>query len=263
MKQVTPSFIDTHAHLGMLEHSPISAILERAKEQGISKMITVSTHEESWRINEQFAANSPDIYFTLGLHPHDAEKVPNCENAIRNFYEASDLKNKCVAIGETGLDFYYNFAGKGAQISQFETQVNLAKEWNLPLVIHCREAFQDLFSSLSKVGIPKRTGVMHCFTGTSEEALESIKLGFSISFSGIVTFKNAEALRETAKLIPEDRLLIETDCPFLAPVPHRGKKNEPSFLPHTAHVIATARGVSVDKIAEITTQNALRLFALS
>lgn len=262
MSAIHPTFIDTHAHLGMLEHSPIAEILDRAKAQGISKMITVATHEESWKVNEEFAAKSPDIYFTLGLHPHDAEKVPNCEKAMRAFYEASHQKQKCVAIGETGLDFYYNFAGKAAQIAQFETQVKLAQDWDLPLVIHCREAFPDLFASLKKVGVPKKVGVMHCFTGTMEEAKESIKMGFSISFSGIVTFKNAELLREVAKAIPEDRLLIETDCPFLAPVPHRGKKNEPSFLPHTAQVIAAARNVSLEQVAKVTTNNAIRVFGL-
>jgi len=262
MSSTQLSFIDTHAHLGMLEHSPIEQILDRAKTQGISKMITVATHEESWKVNEQFAASSPDIYFTLGLHPHDAEKVPNCEQAMRTFYGASKYRQKCVAIGETGLDFFYNFAGKEAQVAQFETQVRLAEEWNLPLVIHCREAFPDLFKSLKKVGVPKRAGVMHCFTGTTEEALESIDMGFSISFSGIITFKNAESLRETVKKIPEDKLLIETDCPFLAPMPHRGKKNEPAYLPHTAQVIATARGATLSEIAKITTQNAVRVFKL-
>jgi TatD DNase family protein len=256
------SFIDTHAHLGMLDHSPIEEIISRAKEQGISKMITVATHEESWSVNEKFAANSPDIFFTLGLHPHDAEKVPNCEKSLRNYYQNSPHKNKCVAIGETGLDFFYNFSGKESQIDQFETQVRLAHEWNLPLVIHCREAFSELFNSLRKVGIPPKAGVMHCFTGTTEEALESIKLGCSISFSGIITFKNAESLRQTVKEIPEDRILVETDCPFLAPVPHRGKKNEPSFLPHTAGVIAAVRGVSLEHIAKITTENAIRVFGL-
>jgi len=256
------TFIDTHAHLGMLDHSPIEEIIARAKAQRISKMITVATHEESWPINEKLAAKSPDIFFTLGLHPHDAEKVPNCENNLRNYYKNSPNKNKCVAIGETGLDFFYDFASKEAQIDQFETQVRLAQEWNLPLVIHCREAFSDLFKALRKIGVPTKAGVMHCFTGTTEEAMESIALGFSISFSGIITFKNAEDLRKTAKEIPEDRLLIETDCPFLAPVPHRGKKNEPSFLPHIAEVIATVRGVSLEHIAKITTENAIRVFGL-
>lgn len=262
MSAEQPIFIDTHAHLGMLEHSPIEDILKRATEQKVSKIITVSTHEESWTVNERFAAQSPDIYFTIGLHPHDAEKVPNCEKALRGFYEASSHKNKCVAIGETGLDFYYNFAGKEAQVAQFETQVRLAQEWDLPLVIHCREAFQDLFKSLKRVGIPKRAGVMHCFTGTTDEALQSIDLGFNISFSGIITFKNAEGLRETVKCVPEDKLLIETDCPFLAPVPNRGKKNEPSFLPHTAQVIADVRGVTRAHIADITTRNAINFFKL-
>ncbi len=256
------SFIDTHAHLGMLEHSPIDEIIARAKAQGISKMITVATHEESWGINEKLAAHSPDIYFTVGLHPHDAEKVPNCEKNLKAFYGGSQHKNKCVAIGETGLDFFYNFAGKEAQVAQFETQIRLAQEWDLPLVIHCREAFEELFKSLKKVGVPKKAGVMHCFTGTTSEALEAVKMGFSISFSGIVTFKNAEALRDTAKEVPEDRLLIETDCPFLTPVPHRGEKNEPSFLPHTAKALAVARNISVEHLAKITTENAMRVFSL-
>ncbi len=256
------SFIDTHAHLAMLDHAPLEDILARARAQGISKMITVSTHEESWAANEKISAASADIYFTLGLHPHDSEKVPNCEKALRSFYAASSLKKKCVAVGETGLDFFYNFAGKEAQISQFETQIKLASDWNMPLVIHCREAFHMLFESLKKIGVPKKAGVMHCFTGTTEEALESVKLGFSISFSGILTFKNGDSLRATAKEIPEDRLLIETDCPFLAPVPNRGKKNEPSFLPSTAAVLAAVRGASIEHIAKITSENAIKLFNL-
>ena len=138
MSQPVYSFIDTHAHLGMLDHAPSEEIIARAKAQGITKMITVATHEESWSVNEGFASKSPNIYFTLGLHPHDAEKVPNCENKMREFYQNSFHKKKCVAIGETGLDFFYNFAGREPQIEQFETQIKLAQEWDLPLVIHCR-----------------------------------------------------------------------------------------------------------------------------
>ena len=255
-------YFDSHAHLAMLEHAPLADILNNAKAAQVETMVTVSTNEASWPLNQALAEKYAQLYYTLGLHPHDAEHWSHCKNKLREFYLNSPIKKKCVAIGETGLDNYYDFCPQALQTECFEGQIKLAHEFNLPLVIHCREAFESLFNSLNKIGIPKRAGIMHCFTGTKQEALTAVEMGFSISFSGILTFKNSEDLRLTAKEVPMERLLLETDCPFLAPVPFRGKKNEPSFLPHTANVLAKVRGLSVDEIAKVTTDNAKRLFEI-
>lgn len=256
------SFIDTHAHLAMLEHSPLDLILSRAKLAGIEKMITVSTDEGSWESNENIAAAHPHIYFTLGIHPHDAIRWAECAHKLAPIYHRNAQTRKCVAIGEIGLDFHYNLSPREIQLDVLESQLQLAKDLNLPVVIHCRDAFEELYHSIRKIGLTPWGGVMHCFTGSTQNAKDAMDLGLKISFSGILTFKNAEALRETAKTIPIENLVLETDCPFLAPVPFRGKPNEPSYLPQTAHTLAAVRGETIESIAEQTTQNALSLFQL-
>lgn len=255
------SFVDTHSHLSMLTHDSIENILSRASEAHLEKLITVSTEESNWSANQELAEKYDSIYYTLGMHPHETSRFVQCASELLSLFPDQKAPSKCVAIGEIGLDFYYSHAPKDLQISAFEMQLELAKKVQLPVVIHCREAFADLFPVLERVNSPY-AGVMHCFTGTTEEAQKSLDLGFYISFSGIVTFKNAEPLRETAKTIPLNRLLIETDCPFLAPLPHRGKPNEPSYLPLTASCLATVRGSSLEEIARSTFQNAVELFQL-
>ncbi len=254
--------VDTHAHLAMLEHDPLENILTRARTQGVYRMISVSTDEGSWESNRNLAYSHEDLYFTLGLHPHDAIRWVECAAKLDSFFVDGKPPKKCVAIGEMGLDFHYDFCPREIQVDVFESQLMVAKKYDLPVVIHCRDAFEQLFISIEKVGLGSRGGVLHCFTGTLEDALRGIEMGLKVSFSGIVTFKNAEGLRETAKHLPADSLLVETDCPYLAPMPFRGKPNEPAFLPMTVQTLALARNAQPEEIAELTTKNALEFFQL-
>jgi TatD DNase family protein len=254
-------FFDTHAHLPLLEHSPVNEVLDRATAAGVTEMVTVATELSNWESSRAFAQASPGVYYTVGLHPHQAQDWPNCEAEIGALF-AQGVPPKCVGIGETGMDFHYNFADRETQIRAFEGQLQVAKKYNLPLIIHCREAFADLFASIQKHGLGPAGGVMHCFTGGAPDAKGAIALGLKISFSGILTFKNAEPLREAAHAIGLSEIVLETDCPYLAPIPNRGKPNEPSFLPHTAAVLATTLGVTIAEVAEKTTANARRLFQL-
>jgi len=253
--------VDTHAHLAMLEQSPLENILAHAKAQGVEKMVTVSTDEGSWESNRNIATAHPHIFYTLGLHPHDSLRFAECAGQLNDFF-TNGAPEKCVGIGEMGLDFHYNFSPREIQLDVFEAQLVLAKKVELPIIIHCRDAFSELYETIRRVGLSDRGGVMHCFTGNTEQALEAIELGLMISFSGILTFKNSAPLRETAGKVPDSSLLVETDCPFLAPVPFRGKPNEPAFLPMTAQTLAAARGVAAEYIADLTFQNAIRFFRI-
>ena len=250
----------------MLEHSSVEEVLERAREAGLSKMITVSTEAANWESNRLLAEKYPHIYYSLGVHPHEVRQWVESAPTLRNYFEAADktlsVPLKCVAIGEIGLDFYYDFCPQELQIDVFEAQLKLAKEVNLPVIIHCRDAFAQLFESIQKVGLGSRSAILHCFTGTVSEAQTALEVGLKISFSGILTFKNAEPLREAARAIPLSELMIETDCPYLAPIPYRGKPNEPAYLSHTASVLAEIKGVTVDEIALQTSQNAIDFFEL-
>ena len=254
-------YTDTHAHLSMLDQASIEQILLRAKMQGVKRIITVSTSEENWEANRQFAEEHEGVYYSLGLHPHDAIRWPECAASLDGYFKSS-IPKKCVAIGEMGLDFYYEFSPREIQTDVFESQMQLAKRVGLPIIVHCRDSFEVLFSSTRKVGLGKRGGVMHCFTGNTDQAKEALSLGFKISFSGILTFKNSHALRETAKQIPQSEILIETDCPYLTPMPFRGKPNEPSYVVLTAEVLASTLSKSVEEIAQLTTENAVTFFAL-
>lgn len=258
MNEVFTPLIDTHCHLGMLEHGTSEEILARAKDAGITRMVTVSVDEPSWGVNRKFAEHHDHVFYSVGLHPHEAKDWRDCRDRMKALAPAP----KCVAIGEMGLDFYYNHSDREAQIEAFEEQLEFAKGVGLPIIIHCRDAFDDLFSIIRKKGLGPAGGVMHCFTGGPPDAKDAVDLGLHISFSGIVTFKNAETLREAARIIPEESILVETDCPFLAPVPHRGKPNEPSFLPHTLQQVAAVRKVDPQALAEKTTENAVRFFSL-
>ncbi len=255
-------FVDTHAHLALLEHSPLEEILKRAEWAGITKMISVSTDEPSWESNRNLALAHPNIYYSIGLHPHDAVRWTECAANMEKLFE-NGVPPKCVAIGELGLDFHYNMSPPDIQVHVLESQFAMARKYELPVIIHCRDAFDELYGAIRRVGLSPRTGVMHCFTGDTVRAKEALDLGLKISFSGIVTFKNAATLREAAKIIPADSLLVETDCPFLAPIPFRGKPNEPAFMPLTAQTLAEVRGVTPEEIAEQTTRNAIDFFRLA
>ncbi len=254
-------FVDTHAHLPLLEHAPIPEILERAAAAGVETLVTVATELSNWESSRKHAEENAGVFYTVGLHPHQADQWAECEKKLTRLF-AGGVPKKCVGIGETGLDFHYNYAGREDQIQALEAQLLLAKQHSLPIVLHCREAFEELFTSIKKIGLSAAGGVMHCFTGTTPDAKAAIDLGLKISFSGILTFKNADPLREAAKALPLSEIVLETDCPFLAPIPFRGKPNEPSFLPQTAVVLAGAQGKTLETIAEATTLNAKRLFQL-
>ncbi len=254
--------IDTHAHLFMLEHDPLEKILERSRAAGVDKLITVSTDEKNWSDNQRISEAHENIFFTLGMHPHDTSRWQECAAELSRLLTPGKVHKKCVAVGELGLDYHYNRSPQDVQRDVLEAQVLLAKAVNLPIVIHCRDAFEDLYNLLRKVGLPARGGVMHCFTGGKKDLKGALDLGLHISFSGILTFKTAAELREASKDVPKDCLLIETDCPFLAPIPHRGKPNEPAYLPMTAHCLATARGESVANVAGLTHENAVKFFQI-
>jgi len=255
-------FVDTHAHLAMLEHAKLSDVLERAKAANIDKLVTVSVDEKSWEQNRMLAESYPHVWYSLGLHPHEAKEWSECKSRFLEAWTLAKANGKCVALGEMGLDFYYNHSERDLQINCFEEQLKLAKEWELPVIIHCRDAFQETYQAIRKVGLSSRGGVMHCFTGNKQQALEAIDLGLFISFSGILTFKTAQDLKEAAQKIDLSRIVLETDCPFLAPVPHRGKPNEPSLLPETAKVLAGLRNLSLEAVCSSTSQNASRLFSI-
>lgn len=257
---MTPELVDSHAHLAMLKDEPMESFLARAKEAGVTRLISVSTEPGDWSANRD-AATRPGVWYTLGLHPHEAEKWKSCKPTLESFF-SSGVPDRCVAIGEMGLDFYYDNAPKDAQIEALEDQLRLAKRVNLPVSIHCRDAFFALYDSIKRVGLGSRGGVLHCFTGTEDEAKRGIDVGLKVSFSGILTFKNAAPLREAAGKLPRDSILVETDCPFLAPIPMRGKTNEPAFLPFTVQTLALTWGESIETVAERTTRNAVELFHL-
>lgn len=257
-------YVDTHAHLALLEHTTPEEAIDRAHAALVTRMITVSTNEGNWEPNRRLAQTQVGLYYTLGVHPHDAHTWPEAGGKLFQWFSPfPKVPAKCVAIGEMGLDFYYDFCPKDVQIQAFESQLALAKQVGLPVVIHCRDAFELLYDSIKRVGLGPRGGVLHCFTGTAAEARTGLDLGLKISFSGILTFRNAASLRETARAIPLTDLLIETDCPYLAPIPYRGKPNEPGLLPLTAACLAGAVGSTVQEIADQTTLNAVEFFQLA
>ncbi len=254
-------YVDSHAHLSMCDQSSTEDILERAKQAGVGRLITVSTDETNWDLNKNFASVHRQVYYSLGLHPHTAKRY--AENAPRLAgYFNEGVPKKCVAIGETGLDFHYDLSPREVQIEVFEAQLILANRVGLPVIIHCRDAFNETFAIVRKIGLARAGGVMHCFTGNLNQALEAIDLGLHISFSGILTFKNAEPIREAAREVPLNKILLETDCPYLSPEPYRGKPNEPSRMAITAQRLGAIRQMTIEEIAYATCQNTVELFQL-
>lgn len=250
-------FFDTHAHLDLLDIAADVAI-ENAKSENVKWLMTVSTDEKSWSRNEAIASQFENVYFSVGIHPHEAKNFKSCHLQMETYFKKKPAK--CLAIGELGLDYHYSFSSKEDQIDAIEKQFYLAKALNLPVIIHCREAFNDIYHLVKKHSVH---GVMHCFTGNSEQAKEGVNLGLYVSFSGILTFKNASLIREAAKAIPLTSIVLETDCPYLAPEPKRGVKNVPSLLPYTALKLSQVLNLQVERVAEFTTQNAMTLFGLS
>jgi TatD DNase family protein len=252
-------FVDSHCHLnykGLIEDQ--DGVIARASEAGVSAMLNISTRENEWDDIIATAIKAPNIWASVGIHPHEADGHPNIDTEK---LVAKAAHAKVVAIGETGLDYYYDKSDRDQQRASFRAHIAAARETGLPIIIHTRDADADSGSILrEEMGKRPYTGVIHCFTASREFADVALELGLYISISGIVTFKNAKDLQAIAAIIPENRLLIETDSPFLAPVPHRGKTCEPAFVANTAQFLADLRGVSVEHLAETTTNNFYQLF---
>lgn len=248
--------IDVHAHLDMLEESP-AEVLARAKAAGVQKIVTIGTepkdHEFVLQTAKQFY---PDIYCTLGVHPHQGMLW---QPEVGEWIEKHVVEKEVIAVGEIGLDYYYNQSPVEEQRVAFRKQLEIAERTRMPVQIHTREADQDTYEILKDFE-GRVKGLIHCFTSSQWLAEQCLSMGYNISFSGIVTFKNAESLRETCKMVPLDRMHVETDSPFLAPVPQRGKKNTPAFVVHVAQVVANIKGISVEELSQRTNENARQLF---
>ncbi len=252
--------IDTHAHLEMREfNDDRDEVIRRAREAGVEYIVTIGTTVESSRDAVMLAEKYDFIYAAVGIHPHEVKDIlhPAFE-LIRHLAK----HKKVVAYGEIGLDYHYEHSPRSDQKRKFRDMLREARELDLPVIIHDREAHEDTLRILSEEWSPDLGGVMHCFSGDPDMAKKVIEMGFSISIAGPVTFPKAEALRETVKQIPIEDLLIETDAPYLAPQPFRGKRNEPAFVRHTAEMIAQVKGLSFDDVARITSFNAMQLFGI-
>lgn len=252
-------FIDSHCHLnyeGLVERQ--DAVIDAARARGVSTMLNISTRESEWDAIIATAQRAPDIWASVGIHPHEADAHPDIDT--EKLVAKSDHP-RVVAIGETGLDYYYEHSDRERQKTSFRAHIAACREIGLPLIVHTREAEDDTAEILaSEMGKGPYKGVIHCFTASQAFAEIALDLGFYISISGIVTFKNAKDLQATAAILPKDRLLIETDSPFLAPVPNRGKPCEPAFVVDTATFLADLRGETVEELAAYTTQNFRTLF---
>lgn len=250
--------IDSHAHLDSLED--LHETLKRASEAGVERIISISSSLSSSENTLEIARSSENIYAALGIHPHNAK---DASDDVLGRIDSMLDDPKVVAVGETGLDYFYMNSEKEDQIKSLRDHIGLGKKHELPIVIHVRDADPDLEEVLKNEDVSSKTGVIHCFTGDYEQAKKYLDLGFYISFSGIATFKKSEEIREAAKNVPEDRILVETDSPYLAPVPHRGKPNEPSYVRFVAETIAEVRGVTLEELGRITRKNTKRLFNLT
>jgi len=253
-------FTDSHCHLnykGLVEEQ--QAVLDRARAAEVGTMLNISTRQSEWDEVIGLAEREPDVWASVGIHPHEADAHPDVQTA--NLVERA-AHPRVVGIGESGLDFYYDHSDRDRQRDSFRAHIAAARETGLPIIVHTREAEKDTHDILAdEMGKGAYTGVIHCFTASQDFADKALALGLYVSISGIVTFKNAKELQSSAKMIPSDRLLIETDSPFLAPVPHRGRPCEPAFVADTARFLAELRGESVEALAERTSENFRNLFS--
>lgn len=253
-------FVDSHCHLnykGLVEQQ--SDVLQRARAAGVSAMLNISTREREWDEVISLAEHEPDVWATVGIHPHEADAHIGIDSAK---LIAKATHPRVVGIGETGLDYYYDHSDRQQQQASFREHITASRKTGLPLIIHTRDAEDDTAEILAdEMGKGAFPGVIHCFTASAEFGQKALDLGLYISISGIVTFKNAKDLQNVARQIPADRLLIETDSPFLAPVPHRGKSCEPAFVASTAHFLAELRDVSVEVLAQQSRDNFYKLFS--
>jgi TatD DNase family protein len=252
--------VDSHCHLDFPEFEPErEAVLARAGDAGVGAMLTISTRVGQFARYAAIAEAHPQVWCTVGTHPHQAAEEPDIT--------AADLVGisrhpRCVGIGEAGLDYHYNYSPRDIAKRVFRTHIAAARETGLPLVIHARDADSDMIEILTdEMGKGAFKAVLHCFSSGRELARVGVALGLHVSFSGILTFRNSQEIRDIAAQVPLDRLLVETDAPFLAPMPHRGKRNEPAFVVETCKVLAEVKGVPAAEMAGITTANFFRLFA--
>ncbi len=256
-------FADSHCHLTDSQFDgDRETVLERARSAGVARLIVIGANGD-FSHNERAVAlahQHPDLFAIVGVHPHDARTITS-ETYGR--LRALARQPKVVGLGETGLDFYYDHSPREDQRTHFRTFIRLARDLGLPLSLHVRGAYAEAIDILRTVGEGQVQGVMHCFTGTADDASALLDLGLFISFSGIVTFKNAQALRNVVRIVPRERLLIETDCPLLAPAPYRGKRNEPAHVVRVAETIAAVTNRPLADIAETTTRNTEQLFRLT
>lgn len=252
--------VDTHCHL---DHDPLNGavdvVLARARAAGVARCITIGTSVESSQANVALASRYPDVYAAVGIHPHEAETVT--DEALATI-ETLAQAPKVVAIGEVGLDGYRHHASPASQERTFRAFIAIAQRRNLPLLIHCRDAYDALLAILRDITELPVRGAIHCASGPPAFIQGALELGLHISFSGTVTFPNAQAVRALVPLVPDDRLLVETDAPWLAPQQVRGQTNEPAYVAHTAAFVAQLRGTTIETLGALTTRNACRLLQL-
>jgi TatD DNase family protein len=266
--------IDSHCHIdGEAFDADRDEVVQRALDAGVAAMLNVGTgdpHSDDFRRAVAVAEKYENVYASVGIHPHDAKLYDDA--AETHLIELARSSEKVIAWGEIGLDYYYDHSPRDVQREVFRRQIHIAKELGLPIIVHSRDANDDTVVILteaysgktenSKLETENSPGIMHCFGGTAEIAKALLGLGFLVSFAGNVTFKKADELRDAARAVPLERLLVETDCPFLTPVPHRGKRNEPAMVVHTARFLAELYGIGLETLADQTTKNFLHLFKL-
>lgn len=263
------TFFDTHCHLILPNEenfSPFADYLQRAQQAGVDTLMLAAAHLPAAQFYAQCAQQQPQVYYAAGLHPHDSDKTE-----INPLAEFDAFRNdpKLKAIGEIGLDYFYEFSDRSSQIKTFEYFLERALEWQLPAIIHCRDktsdgpAYADCFALLRDFAKDGGRFVLHCFAGSLDYAEQCFELGGYAGVTGIVTFRQSDNIREFVRMAPIDRLFLETDSPYLAPIPHRGKQNHPAYLPLIAQKVAEVRGITLDECAQITTQNACQFFNIS
>lgn len=259
--QLKNTLVDSHCHLNFADFGgDLDQVIERAREGGVSHMVTICTKLDEERDVRNIADSYPHIFYSVGIHPHESmsQESMTAEELAQKLIESCDHP-KCIGLGETGLDYYYALSPVEQQRKSFLAHMIAAEVLDLPVIIHARDADDDIIEML-KERKGRVRGVFHCFSGSWELAQAALDLGYYLSFSGILTFKNADGLREVAAQAPIDRIMIETDSPYLAPVPMRGKRNEPANVLYTAQVLAQVKGMSVDEVALATTNNFFSLF---
>ena len=251
--------IDTHTHLVMGDYrGQVAEVLERSRQAGVDRWITIGTDLKDSEAGVLLSIEHEGVFCTVGIHPHEAKGVSGDYIA-----QMAELAESAVGIGEIGLDYHYDNSPRQQQRKVFSEQLDLALKLDVPIVIHCREALEDCLRIMDEVGARGAKVVFHCFTGNRADARRLMDWGYYVSFTGVITYKNAQVSQKTAQYVPADRLLLETDCPFLTPEPRRKiRRNEPAFMIHTAQKLAELRGIDIEEVAQITTENAERLFQL-